>query len=43
MSPVDPRSNNLRVYVVMSAVRHVRFLGNVGDPVRPSVEEFVPA
>jgi len=43
VSPVDPRSNNLRVYVVMSAVRHVRFLGNVGDPVRPSVEEFVPA
>jgi hypothetical protein len=43
VSPVDPRSNNLRVYVVMSAVRHVRFLGNVGDPVRPQVEEFLPA
>jgi len=43
VSPVDPRSNNLRVFVVMNAVRHVRFLGNVGDPVRPGVEEFVPA
>jgi hypothetical protein len=43
LSPVDPRSNNLRVFIVMSAVRHVRFLGNVGDPVRGRVEEFVPA
>jgi hypothetical protein len=25
--PADPRANNLRVFVVTSAVRHVRFLG----------------
>ncbi len=43
LSPVDPQSNNLRVFIVMSAVRHVRFLGNVGDPVRNRAEDFVPA
>ena len=27
LSPADPRANNIRVFVVTSAVRHVRFLG----------------
>ena len=33
LSPADPRANNLRVFVVTSAVRHVRFLGNATEPV----------
>jgi hypothetical protein len=30
LSLVDPRSNNLRVFIVMSAVRYVRFPGTTG-------------
>jgi len=42
LSPVDPRANNMRVFVLMSAVRHVRFLGNASGTVN-RVEEFVRA
>ena len=31
LSPADPRAANLRVFVVRSAVRHVRFLGPTTD------------
>jgi hypothetical protein len=30
--PADPRANNLRVFVVTSAVRHIRFLGTNAEP-----------
>ena len=43
LSPVDPRANNLRVFVLMSAVRHVRFLGNASGTIINRVEEFVRA
>jgi len=35
--PADPRANNLRVFVVTSAVRHIRFLGGTSEapPERP--------
>ena len=32
LSPADPNGNNVRVFVVTSAVRHVRFLGNTTEP-----------
>ena len=32
MRPADPRANNLRVFVVTSAVRHIRFLGTTAEP-----------
>jgi hypothetical protein len=37
VTPADPRVNNLRVFVVTSAVRHVRFLGNTSEPALPSM------
>jgi hypothetical protein len=40
---VDPRGNNLRVFVLMSAVRYVRMLGSSNEPIRARVEEFVTA
>jgi hypothetical protein len=43
LSPVDPRGNNLRVFVLMSAVRYVRMLGSSNEPIRARVEEFVTA
>jgi hypothetical protein len=32
LNPADPRANNVRVFVVTSAVRHVRFLGTTSEP-----------
>jgi hypothetical protein len=31
LNPADPRANNVRVFVVTSAVRHVRFLGTTSE------------
>jgi hypothetical protein len=31
LNPSDPRANNIRIFVVTSAVRHVRFLGTTAD------------
>jgi hypothetical protein len=31
LNPADPRANNIRIFVVTSAVRHVRFLGTTSD------------
>ena len=42
LSPVDPRANNLRVFVLMSAVRHVRFLGNATEAIN-RLDEFLSA
>lgn len=42
LSPVDPKANNLRVFVLMSAVRHVRFLGNATEAIN-RIDEFLSA
>jgi hypothetical protein len=36
--PADPRTNNVRVFVVTSAVRHVRFLGQTADAAPPVLQ-----
>lgn len=36
--PADPRTNNVRVFVVTSAVRHVRFLGQSMDAAPPVLQ-----
>lgn len=36
--PADPRTNNVRVFVVTSAVRHVRFLGQSTDAAPPILQ-----
>jgi hypothetical protein len=36
--PADPRTNNVRVFVVTSAVRHVRFLGPAANATPPVLQ-----
>jgi hypothetical protein len=38
--PVDPRSNNLRVFVVNTAVKKIRFLESDSTPTTPSKSDY---
>jgi hypothetical protein len=38
LNPADPRANNIRIFVVTSAVRHVRFLGTTGTTTDQSTD-----
>lgn len=38
LMPADPKTNNVRVFVVTAAVRHVRFLGQTTEAARPALQ-----